>query len=345
MATCSNGHKNPDSQRFCGECGAWIRRASERKAIAVKAKAEIESKLADFESGRISLAEFEEFLDGPDAALSKTATAATRSVPQGKADTRTRSPSPPSGQRPPGGAKKTLPSSTSATTPLSDWPPDAEPYYRPSLIAAIAASVGVMVGSVGPWATAMIFTVNGLDAGNWGVMGLTVGAVSCVALLTVLFWPRTPFSPRWAVSVAWAVAVAGVACVSSALPMLIRIMTSPKGKFFGVPIGPGVGWGLWLLAFSSAVMCIAVTIVATQIGQYIEALRPLGQSQTSWTNRWRWGAIIASAVIVISGVAYFSTHWENDSGGSDSSPTEMPSFPSFPSFPSLSPSSTPTSSP
>jgi hypothetical protein len=70
---------------------------------------------------------------------------------------------------------------------LSSWPPDAEQHYRPSLIAAIAASVGVMVGSVGPWVTAVIFTVNGLDAGNWGIAALTLGAVSFVALLIELF--------------------------------------------------------------------------------------------------------------------------------------------------------------
>jgi hypothetical protein len=57
MATCPNGHKNPDSQRFCGECGARIQTASERKTIAAKAKPRSNPN-ADFESGRISLAEF-----------------------------------------------------------------------------------------------------------------------------------------------------------------------------------------------------------------------------------------------------------------------------------------------
>jgi hypothetical protein len=301
MATCPNGHKNPDSQRFCGECGARIQTASERKTIATKAKAETESKLADFESGGISLAEFQTSLGETPALLPKTVKAAARSTP---------------------------PSSL-----LSGWPPNAEPYYRPSLIAAIAATVGVMVGTIGPWVTALIITVTGLDAGNWGIAALTLGAVSCIALLIELFWPRTPFNPRWAVPLAWAAAVAGVACLVYAVPFLIRIMTIPKANFFGIPVGAGVGWGLWLLAFSSAVLCVAASIVATQIAEYVDVLRPLGQSGTSWTSGWRWAAIIVSAIIVLSGIAYFSTHWENDSGGSASSPTKLPSFPGFPSFP------------
>jgi hypothetical protein len=191
------------------------------------------------------------------------------------------------------------------------------------LIAAIAASVGVIVGCIGPWMSLMLFTVNGLDAGKWGVAGLTIGAVSCVALLTVLFWARTPFNPRWAVPAAWAVAVAAVASLSWALAVLIRIMTIPKENIFGVPVGASPGWGLWLLAFSSAVLCVAASIVATEIAHYVDGLPDRsGQPQASWTNRWRWAAIIASAILVTS-IAYYWIHdWETDSAGSNTSPTE-----------------------
>lgn len=220
----------------------------------------------------------------------------------------------------------------SELTPLPGWPPATKPYYRSTLVVAIAASVGIMVGSVGPWAGVLMFTVNGLDAGNWGVTALTIGAVSCVVLLTVLFWLRTYFSPRWAVSLAWAAAVAGIACLTFALPTLIRILTIPREHFFGIPIGAEVGWGLWLLAFSSAVLCVTASIVATQIAQYVDLLQPQDQSQTSWTDGWRWASIIASTAIVISGFIYFSTHWETDSGPDRTLPTELSSFPSSPSF-------------
>jgi hypothetical protein len=209
-----------------------------------------------------------------------------------------------------------VPSWKSGITPLFSWPPGAEPYYRPSLSVAIGASVGVMVGSVGPWLTALIFTVNGLDAGNWGVAALTLGGVSCIALLTVLLWPRTPFHPRWAVPVAWAVVVAGVACLTFSLPFLIRIMTSRKANFFGLSIGPGVGWGLWLLAFASAVLCAAASIVATQLAKSGQLLQTPARSDTSWTSGWRWVAIIASLVVAIANVVYASLNW-NGSGGSE----------------------------
>ena len=45
------------------------------------------------------------------------------------------------------------------TTPLRQL--NAAPYYLPNLIAAIAASVGVIIGSVGPWASLAWITANG----------------------------------------------------------------------------------------------------------------------------------------------------------------------------------------
>jgi hypothetical protein len=39
----------------------------------------------------------------------------------------------------------------------------------------------VVIGSVAPWATVVLFTVNGLDAGNWGITALTLG-VSAASL-------------------------------------------------------------------------------------------------------------------------------------------------------------------
>jgi hypothetical protein len=234
------------------------------------------------------------------------------------------------------------------TTQSPRWPPDADPLFRPTLIVASAASVGVMVGSISPWLTVGVFTVNGLDAGNWGVTGLTLGAVSGLALTIIFFWPRTSFDPRWAVPLAWLVAVDGVACVGFALPTLIRIMASPKPNVFGIPIGPSVGWGLWLLAFGAAVLCIAASIAATRVAQYVDTLRPFRESQTAWTNGWRWAAIIISTIVVLSEIVYFWSNWGDNSERSDSSPMGLPSdsslpsftMPSFPSFPTTSTTTT-----
>jgi hypothetical protein len=129
----------------------------------------------------------------------------------------------------------TAPFSAPDKHPLSGRPPNAELYNRPTLIAVIAASVGVIVGSLAPWAHAFVFSLSGLDAGHLGKATLILGALSGVALLIELAWARAPFNPRWAVPVAWAVTVAGVACLTIALPVVIRLLTSPKESFSAYP--------------------------------------------------------------------------------------------------------------
>ena len=310
MATCPSGHKNPDNQRFCGECGAAIPPVSESKPNA--GEATFSAVTEDVElPGRAGILRRAKFIEADGEAVS------------------------------PGTQKATGSPSKTRGSPQSE----AEQDYRLFLIAAIAASVGVMVGSVGPWMSVVLFTVNGLDWGNWGVTGLTLGAVACVAVLAELVWPRTPFSPRWALPVLWAVAVVGVACLTFSLPLLIRIMTIPKEHVFGVPLGAGVGWALWLLAFSSAVQCVAATIAAAQRAKQADL-------DNSWTAKWRWAAVAASAVIAVSGIIYFATNWEADSEDGKTSPSfpnlpsvmDLPSFSSVSTTPNYRPTATPPSS-
>jgi hypothetical protein len=162
--------------------------------------------------------------------------------------------------------------------------PSAQPYFRPTLIAALAAIAGVIIGSIAPWAGVMVFNMGGLDFGNWGVATLILGAISAMALPTEFFWIRTSLSPRSAVPVVWTAALAGVACLTDAVMNIVRLMTIPKGNFFGVPIGPGVGWGLWLVAFSSAVLTVTASIVAVQTSESTDS-SPEG-SRSAWSSGW-----------------------------------------------------------
>jgi hypothetical protein len=223
------------------------------------------------------------------------------------------------------------------TTPSSDgtamrwWPLNAKPFYRPTLMAAIAAAVGVMIGSLSPWVSAFIFTVNGLDTGFWGVMTLTIGALSALVLLVVLFWGVTPLDPRWAVPLAWSVLVGGAACLATGLVILFRLLTAPKADVFGVPVGPGVGWGLWLLTVSSVVLCVTASIGANYVGQTVDRNAPIGETTTT-SQAWRLGAILMAGVVAIVIGVLLALDWSPTSVGD--TPSDSPSFPSFPSFPS-----------
>ena len=170
-------------------------------------------------------------------------------------------------------------------------------FYLPNVIAAIVASVGIVVGSIGTWASVGAVTVNGMDfRGSWGVVTLVLGAVSAVALFVQVNWGRTSFSLRWAVPVAWAVLVAGIGCLAIAL-VNISTVTSFSKEMFGVPHVAQVGWGLWLAAICSGLLCVTGAIVAVLVGSASQDHSH--PSQAAWAGAWRWAAIIASAVIFV----------------------------------------------
>lgn len=218
----------------------------------------------------------------------------------------------------------TPPANPPARPPASGWPPNVEPFYRPCLIAALAASVGVVLGSISPWISIVLFTVTGLDVGNWGAVCLFLGVLAGASALIVLLFDRTPFAPQWALALGWVVAVAGIACLSMSLPIVLRVMTLPRGNLFGVSIGPGTGWGLWLLVFSAAVLAVTGTIVATQLAKHTGP-------PDAWSARWRRSATAVALVIVFASVGYFAGHWDSGLDIRTTPSTAMPSFPSFPS--------------
>jgi hypothetical protein len=75
---------------------------------------------------------------------------------------------------------------------------DAAPYQLPTLIIGIAASVGIVVGSIAPWLWVFVISANGLDIDGWGNATLTLGAASGIALVSQWDSVRTTSSIRWA---------------------------------------------------------------------------------------------------------------------------------------------------
>jgi hypothetical protein len=146
----------------------------------------------------------------------------------------------------------------------SSWPENAAPYYRPSLIAAIAACAGVIVGSIGPWVKLFMFSADGLDFQNWGALTLALGAVSGIGLFTVLLWATTPFNPTWTVPMTIFAALSGAACFAIAAVNMSRVFRIPGHEVLGINLAPHAGWGLWLLAISGLVLAITGSVVARQ---------------------------------------------------------------------------------
>jgi hypothetical protein len=179
----------------------------------------------------------------------------------------------------------------------------------------------------------MVLTVNGLDTGIAGKTALTLGVLCGIALVVEYFWDRTKLDRRWGVPVAWAVSVTGSGCLVYSVPFLIKILTIPTQHVMGIPIGAGVGWGLWLLTLSSAALCVTATILATHITKNVELLAAAsGKSEARLNNGSRWAAVIASALIAISAIVYYSVNWGEKIGGPETSPSNLPLVPSFPSF-------------
>ncbi len=140
---------------------------------------------------------------------------------------------------------------------------NAAPFYLPNLIAGMAASVGVIVGSIGPWASVLAFTKNAM--GGDGTITLILGIACGIALFTVLNLGRTSDGLRWAAPIAGVVSVAGLACLVVAIIDIVHILSAPTTDIFGVTIGVQVEWGLWMVAISSAALFVTAWVIAVQV--------------------------------------------------------------------------------
>jgi hypothetical protein len=174
------------------------------------------------------------------------------------------------------------------------------PHYPPTLIVGIAASVGIVVGSIAPWLRVFVISANGLDIDGWGNATLTLGGGSGIALVSQWDSVRTISGIRWAVPLACGVFVGGVACLALAVIDIIRFM-SISSEVFGETVDVHIGWGLWLVALSSAVLCAAMATMAFLGKASTEGNK---SSHSTWTAVWVWAAVIASTVIVLSAITY-----------------------------------------
>ena len=102
------------------------------------------------------------------------------------------------------------------------------------------------------------------------------------------------------IGVTWAVIVAGVGCLAIALVFIVRII-GVSNNLFETTIAVQVDWGLWMVAISSAVLCVTATVVAVQVGKVNEDYG--GPPQAAWAGAWRWAAIVASALILLFTIA------------------------------------------
>ncbi|PTR24246.1 hypothetical protein C8K36_108262 [Rhodococcus sp. OK519] len=135
--------------------------------------------------------------------------------------------------------------------------PVTAPKHRPMLIGALAASVGVIIGSIGPWVTFLGLSVGGTEGD--GVITLILGVLAAAALGALL--TRTA-PPRFGLP--WAGTAVGAICLLVAIYDMANLSTEDE-EFFGKMIGPDIGWGLWLLLLSSIALCATATIAAIQM--------------------------------------------------------------------------------
>ena len=182
--------------------------------------------------------------------------------------------------------------------PPSPPPLSAAPYYLPNVVAAIAASVGIVVGSVGPWASLAWATANGATASAWwqGKTTLILGAVAGIALFTLLNRARTGSGTRWLAPLAWIAPVAALVCLLIAIISIVNV-TSNSHQFVGLQ----VEWGLWLVAISAVVLCATASVAAAQVSAVTEG-----------SQAWMRTAIVVSALILLGVALFFSTPVDHD---------------------------------
>jgi hypothetical protein len=146
--------------------------------------------------------------------------------------------------------------------PLPAPAPELPPLYLPNLIAALVASVGIVIGSLGPWMTILFVDRTATDGD--GAITLVLGIISAVALFVVfnLGRSRTKTSRMARLSNVAMLAGAGAFVVGVAGAGEV---TSRHIEWFGTTINAQIGWGLWLVLIGSLVLMVTATVVVKQV--------------------------------------------------------------------------------
>lgn len=147
---------------------------------------------------------------------------------------------------------------------------DFGPLYLPNLIAALIAGVGLVIGSIGPWATFFAMSRGGMDAD--GILTLILGIAATAALFGVLNLGFMGGKPKLMMGLSIGAATAGVLGAITGIADIINVR-SRSTDFFGETIRPEVGWGLWLVLISSVALVATSIIVAIQARNVAEKYR------------------------------------------------------------------------
>ena len=141
---------------------------------------------------------------------------------------------------------------------MSDYPTGPVPVPKasssPSSIAALIASVAIMVGSLGPWLTFMAFERGAIDGD--GAYTLGMGAIATASMLVVLCKPRAKEFSYVAIGDGGARLPGGGGRRQRG--------SLPHAEVFGATLGPQIGWGLWLVLIGSAVLVVTAVVTIKQ---------------------------------------------------------------------------------
>ena len=128
----------------------------------------------------------------------------------------------------------------------------------PNLIAAMLAALGVMVGSIGPWAQFAAMSRGATDGD--GFITLILGLLAALALFCVLNLDRLGKGYRWIVRLCGTATLLGVLCAGTAVVDIFDVR-SRSTEVFGAEVHLEVAWGLWVLLVSSILLTATAAIL------------------------------------------------------------------------------------